>query len=334
MITKAVQLIGDSAEQSIIALDGHKGSPLEIHGTKGVVIESLGFEHDGTESVTNGPPLVRVEDGEVTFRKCAFNKSAGDAVIVGDKGNVQAEDCRFEQNALAGLRAAAGGIARLKAPILRSNDVGIFAGGEQSKVTSEGGEFQGQAHHGVEVSSGAQVTLKNVKISDSAECGLYAHDPGSAITASDATVTKCKEGMKVTDGAALTLTDCISEANTVGIGARNAGAVSLTGGRSTGNSLHGVVIESDSKSGTVLMSGMTVKSNAGVGLFVAGAEMKPDVAGNDFGPNGQLDILVRNGASGRFAKNTLRTGPDYRAFLDSNPDWQPDNEMIPQTAPK
>ena len=334
VLSKAVQLIGSNPDQTIITLDGQVGSPLEIHGVKGVIVEGVTFEHDGTEAVASGPPLVRVEDAQATFRKCVFSKSAGDGILVGDKGNVQAEDCRFEQNTLAGVHASTGSSTKLKAAVFRSNDVGIYSGGDQAKVTNDGGEFQNHSHHGVEVASAGQVTLAGGKITDCAESGFFVHDPGSALTATDVTITKCKEGTKVTDGGAAMLTNCGHDANTIGVVAKNAGPISLTGGRSSGNSLHGVVVEASGKAGSVLISGMTVNHNAGVGLFVGGAEVKPDVVGNDFGPNGQLDVLLRGGAGGSYSKNTLHTGPDFKVFDGgSTPDWHTDNTEKSTPAP-
>ncbi len=324
-LTKPVQLIGDSAEQTVLSLDGRTGSILEIQGAGNVVIETMSFEHESTEAVSNGPPLVRIENASVTIRRCLFGKSAGDGIVAGDKGSVQAEDCRFEQNALAGVRAGTGGSIQLKTPVFRGNDVGILASGDRAQVTCDRGEFQTHTHHAVETASAARVKLTGAKINDCGENGIFAHDAGSAIEATGVEISKCKEGTKLTDGASATLTDCIHKGNIVGFGARNAGAISLTGGQAGNNATHGLVIESDAKAGSILISGMKIRSNPGVGLFLSGTAVKPDVADNEFGPNGQLDVLLRDGAGGRFTKNTLHTGPDFKAFIDATPDWQANN---------
>jgi hypothetical protein len=107
-------------------------------------------------------------------------------------------------------------------------------------------------------------------------------------------------------GAAMDVTNCRVTGCAFGIVALDAGPVKVKDCKIKGQKRSGVVLKSlETEAGTAQLSSNIILENTEAGIIVQGKGCNPDVSGNQLGPNGMLDVVVENGARGRYSKNTL-----------------------------
>lgn len=311
-IKTPVHLIGAGSGKSVIAVDGRGGSALEVRGTKGVVIEGIGFSHTGDDALAAGNSAAFVEGSEVSFNDCAFTRAMRDGLTVSTGSTVKLAKCSFIENAEAGAKATAGSSFEASDCLFDKNQFGVVSELAGSKVQITGGSFTGHAASGIEVGDQGQATVRLAKFANNKESALYVHDNGSSALLDDCDIIKSESGIKAAKGAALSALKCRVRDNIIGMAFDTAGNIELRENIIEGNAEDGIVLFAETKSGSALIHKNTIRTNR-FGMNIHGVGMIPDVNGNDLGPNAFPDIYLHGKAAGTYSKNTLRSAERFVA---------------------
>jgi hypothetical protein len=258
-------------------------------------------------------------------------------LLASDETILVLRNCKLVENKGPGLKLSGASKATVEDCEFLRNDRGAFIELASTSAIFTRCQFEGSAVHGIEASDQAAFSARNCKINSSGQTGVYVVDPGTQGSLDDCDVTGGQQGLQAERGAGLTVTKSRIKGSVLGIATQNAGNVVIADSTISGNSSHGVVLTApEGRSGTAQLSGNLILENAGMGLFVEGTGLVPDVQKNKLGPNGKLDIFVRGGAGGNYAANTLLSKPDPSAeghnyFIEpgSPATWSPDNQQQP-----
>ena len=179
-----------------VTITGHRGGVVITAGTltlEDVVVE--GAREIGAVSVFDGDlHLIR---SVIRATQPAANGPLGRGVDAEDGGRVTVTESAIEDNLEVGVFLQGAGT--------RFEGSNIVVRGTKEGPTSGG--------RGIEVKDGAQLEAKRIVVADNGEVGLFAIDPGTTITLTDAVIRDTRmvdgvlgEGIDLQDGATLTAT--------------------------------------------------------------------------------------------------------------------------------
>ena len=185
----------------------------------------------------------------------------------------------------------------------------------------------------METSDRGSAKLKSTTLTGNKLAGVFVIETGSSIRLDDCDITGSTAGVQAENGGSITIENSRIGKNTNGFSGLNPGTVEIRKSKIRQNLLHGIALESASAgaASVVQIDGNTINNNGQAGIFVGGSALKPDVTGNDIGPNGH-DLCVQDGAGGRYEKNVLRT-KDEPILADDPAVLQRENQMAPGTQP-
>ena len=314
-VKRPVTLRGAGGEQTVILAVGAGGATLEILGAEDVVIEGVGFQHDGEAALQNAAAAVRVTGGSVVFRNCHFTKATGAGLLTSDRARVSLERCEFHLNGRCGIEATSGSQITGSECVLSESRIGCLATLAGTQTTFTGSRFERLAERGVAATDQASLRMENCVLTgvegNPESAGVLLSGTDSNGHLAGVAISQFETGIQAQNGAAMTLTGKSSVLKcTRGVVTLDAGRVTVENSRISNNALHGICLTAPKgDAGVTRLEGNDIGGNAGTGLFVEGSAAKPAVIRNRFGPNGQLDIIVNDGG-GQFAENTLTSPPD------------------------
>jgi serine/threonine protein kinase len=307
-IKKGVHLIGQGADKTILEASGQSGPVIDVRdAAKGVIIEGIGFQHAEGAAQTNGQPVARVQGGDAEFKNCSFTRATGAGLEVTSGANCRLNGCTLSGNGAQGALVSASSVLQAEDCHFNTNQTGVTLQLTGTKGTFIRCEFATNATHGLAVLTQAAGTARQSKFINNRESACNSAGVGSGALLDDCDISGSeKAGVQAEKGAAIDVTNCRVTGCAFGIIALDAGPVKVKDCKIKGQKRSGVVLKSlETEAGTAQLTSNIILENTEAGIIVQGKGCNPDVSGNQLGPNGMLDVVVENGARGRYSKNTL-----------------------------
>jgi hypothetical protein len=239
----------------------------------------------------------------IRFEQCVFADSKG----VGAEISAAAvfERCEFRGNAVAGVRAQAGGDARFVGGSTSASPIGLLVSG--GRAVADGLELSGCAEAGLLVAAEGSAVLRAARVKDNARFGAQVSGKGATLRLIDSTVTSNGKTGVVAAGGVAQCEGCTFEGDaSLQAGVLKDGTIYLGKCEIAGR---GIALQATA-GGVLLLDEGTVKGArfgivAGDGGVVKGAKatVKECTAGGFFaqaGANADFDACVfeRNGPVG------------------------------------
>jgi len=333
-LKSGIHLVGSSAEETIISSDARTGAVISCRGAQGITLEGLTISHSGSEPVAGAQPVVSLDGTTIELRRCHIKDGAGDGLLASQSSKVTLNDCEVTGNTSSGVSIQSGSTLTGRGGALSRNDRGLFVALASSSADLTNCRIEENYQHGVDVSDRGSVKLMTATMTGNKQAGVFIEEAGSSVRLEDCDISGSAPGVQVQNGASVTLENCRLSKNTNGLAGSNPGTVEIRNSKIRQNLMHGIALEAAASATTsaIQIATNVIHSNGQAGIFIGGSPLKPDVTGNDIGPNAH-DLCIQDGAGGRYEKNVLRTKDEPIIGTDPAP-MIPANQMAPGTPPK
>ncbi|MDB6069011.1 MAG: putative serine/threonine protein kinase [Verrucomicrobiales bacterium] len=306
-----VRLTGAGADRTIISADGLTYSTLYAKDTQDLVIDGIGFRHEGNQTSPSGRPVVDLVDSSVTFKNCAIRNGVTDGLNAsGSASEIHLQSTAIENNSRNGLHITLSARAELlKCTVKENNTHGLVVDLGKASVLVNDSHFDTNGGCGIEVGDDGDLHATRVTASGNSSAGYFVHDPGSKARFEDCEASNNENGLHIGKSANAELINCRLLSNQqAGLYSLDAQWVSLTKCTVEGNAVLGLSLLSEAvgRTSSVRLENNNI-SATGQGVHIEGAGLKAELLKNTIGPNSILDVLFIKGATGTVTGNTFKS---------------------------